>query len=65
MNKKMSKEEIIKKLQYMLDECLEYNNQEGTLWIADLTIDEDDQGGTGVINFTWSMCENQPYFRGY
>jgi len=61
----MSKEEIIKQLQYMLDECLEYNNQEGTCTITDLAIDEDNQGGTGIINFTWTMCEGKPYFNGY
>ena len=65
MNEKISKEEIIKKLQDMLDECLESNNQEGTCIITNLTIDKDNQGGTGIINFTWTMCEGKPYFNGY
>ena len=61
----MNKEEIIKELQNMLDECLESNNQEGTCKITDLTIDKDKQSGTGVINFTWTICEDKPYFNGY
>jgi len=64
----MNKEEIKKELQEMLDECMSSYNQEGSLVITDIEIDEDGeygQEGSGNIEFTWCTPEDKPYFVGY
>ena len=64
----MEKAEIISKLQYMLDECMSYANQEGSLKITDIDIDDNGLEGTGTIKFDWCTPEpenEEPYFMGY
>lgn len=57
----MNEQEIIKKLQALLDICLESSNQEGTITIKSVNIDK----YTGTATFEWCLCEGEPYFRGY
>jgi hypothetical protein len=53
--------EIAKKLETLLNECLNSYNQEGTFKITFI----DEESGKGTAEFTWCMCEGEPYFNGY
>jgi len=59
----MTKEQkrLAKKLEELLDSCLEHANQEGTFKITFLG----EKSGKGTAEFEWCMCEGEPYFRGY
>jgi len=57
----MNEQEIIKSLQELLDTCLESSNQEGSIKIKSVNIDEN----TGTATFDWCLCEGEPYFVGY
>ena len=64
----MSKDEIKRKLQDMLDECMSSINQEGSLVITDIDVGDSGEDGTGTIKFDWCTPEpenGQPYFVGY
>jgi hypothetical protein len=60
-----NKQEIIQKLQELLDDCMSMANQEG-LVIKDIDFNDDnEESGVGTIKFNWCECENEPYFVGY
>ena len=63
-----TEEEVIEKLQSILDDCMASANQEGSLKINSICFEEDKMSGTGTIKFDWCTPEienRQPYFVGY
>ena len=56
-----SKEEIIKQLEDLLNECLESYNQEYTFKIEDIDLEKQ----TGKATFTFCIIDGQAYFQGY
>lgn len=65
---KWTEEEVMIKLQNLLDECMETANQDGSLVVDSIEFESDKMSGTGTIKFDWCTPEpenEQPYFVGY
>jgi hypothetical protein len=64
-----TKDEVIRKLQSLLDICMESCNQEGSLKITEVEFNDDTcEDGNGKISFTFCTPEPenpQPYFVEY